>query len=86
MIKVSTNGIAMLGKRPRVHTFTSASSLNNDNIIKSYGNPSTCDKESLQSSYRGEHKMKLLVGYETTSKLLFSVNPLSYSYKCHKQP
>ena len=72
--------------RLRVHTFTSASSLNNDNIIGSYNNPSTCNKESLQSSYHGEHKMKLLVGYETTSKLFFPINPLSYSYKCHKQP
>ena len=60
-----------LKTRPRVHTLTSAKSLNNDSIIKSYGNPSTCNKESLQSSYRGEHKMKLLVTYETTSKLFF---------------
>ena len=75
-----------LKTRPRVHIFNSAKSLNNDNIIKSYGNPSTCDKESLQSFYRGEHKMKLLVGYETTSKLFFPINPLGYSYKCHKQP
>ena len=72
--------------RPRVHSFTSAKSLNNDNVIKSYGNPSTCDQESLQSSYSGEHKMKLLVGYEITSKLFFLINFLSYSYKCHKQP
>ena len=63
-----------LKTRPRVHTFTSASSLNNDNIIKSYGNPSTCDKESLQRSYRREHKMKLFVGYETTSKLFFLID------------
>ena len=49
MIKVSVNGIAMLGTRPRVHTFTSASSLNNNNIIGSYNYPSTCNKESLQS-------------------------------------
>ena len=48
MIKVSVNGIAMLGKRPRVHTFTSANSLNNNNIDKSYNNPSTFNKESLQ--------------------------------------
>ena len=33
-----------LETRPRVHIFTSPNSLNNDNIIKSYGNPSTCDK------------------------------------------
>ena len=26
-------------------------SLNNANIIESYNNPSTCDKESLQSFY-----------------------------------
>ena len=38
--------------RPMVHTFTSANSLNNDNIIESYNNPSTCNKESLQSFYR----------------------------------
>ena len=63
-----------LKTRPRFHTFTSANSPNNDNIIKSYGNPSTCNKESLQSSYRGEHKMKLLVGYKTTSKLFFRFN------------
>ena len=75
-----------LETRPRVHTFTSASSLNNDNIIKSYGNPSTCDKESLQSSYHGEQKMKFLVGYETTSKLFYLINLLSYSYKCHEHP
>ena len=43
-------------------------------------------KKSLQSSYHGEHKMKLLVGYKTTSKLFFPINPLSYSYKGHKQP
>ena len=56
MIKMSTNGIAMLEKtRPRVHTFTSANSLNNDNIIGSYNNPSTCDEESLQSSYLAEN-------------------------------
>ena len=28
-------------------------------------------QKSLQSSYRGEHKMKLLVGYETTSSYSF---------------
>ena len=33
-----------LETRPRVHTFTSETSLNNDNIIRSYDNPSTCDK------------------------------------------
>ena len=27
-----------------------------------------------------------MVGYETTSKLFFPINPLGYSYKCHKQP
>ena len=27
-----------------------------------------------------------MVGYETTSKLSFPINPLGYSYKCHKQP
>ena len=69
-----------------VHTFTSARSLNNDNIIGSYNNPSTCKEESLQSSYRAEHKMKLFVGYETTSTLYFLINLLSYSYKCHQQP
>ena len=75
-----------LKTRPRVHIFTSARSLDDDNIIGSYNNASTCNKESLQSSYRGEHKMKLLVGYETTSKLFFLINLLSYSHKCHKEP
>ena len=27
-----------------------------------------------------------MVGYESTSKLFFPINPLGYSYKCHKQP
>ena len=44
-----------LKTRPRVHTFTSAKSLNNDNIIGSYNNPSTCNKESLQTSYLAEN-------------------------------
>ena len=55
-------------------------------IIKSYGNPSMSNKESLQSSYHGEHKMKLIVGHKTTLKLFFLINLLSYSYKCQKQP
>ena len=84
--KVSKTVLQCLKTRPRVHTFTSTKSLNNDNIIKSYGNPSKCDKESLQSSYHGVHKTKSFVGYETTSKLFFPINPLSYSYKCHEQP
>ena len=49
MIKVSENGIAMLGNKARVHTYTSASSLNNNNITGSYNYPSTCNKESLVS-------------------------------------
>ena len=32
-----------------------------------------------------EHE-DIMVGYETTSKLFFPINPLGYSYKCHKQP
>ena len=40
MIKVSVNGIAMIGNKPRVHTFTSASPLNNNNIIQACGAPS----------------------------------------------
>ena len=64
-----------LETRPRVHTFISASSLNNDNIIK-----------SPQSSYLGEHKMKFLLGYETTSKLFFLINPLSIPISVTNSP
>ena len=74
MIKVSGEHIWIIFTPTRVHTFASVSSLNNTNIIGSYNHPSKCDEESLQSSYRGEHNMKLLVGYETTSKLFFLID------------
>ena len=41
---MSENGIAMLEKRPRVHTFTTTIALNNDNIIGSYNNPQHATK------------------------------------------
>ena len=47
MIKVSVNDMQCVETRPRVHTFTSASPLNNNNIIGSHNYPSTCNKESL---------------------------------------
>ena len=43
-----------LKTRPRVRTFASAI-LNNANIIGSYNHPSTCDEETLQSSYLAEN-------------------------------
>ena len=33
-----------------------------------------------------ENEEDIMVGYETTSKLFFPINPLEYSYKRHKQP
>ena len=38
---------------PKVHTFTSASSLNNDNIIRSYKIPSTSNKVSGETTPTG---------------------------------
>ena len=55
MIKVSVNDMQCVETRPRVHTFTSASPLNNNSIIESHNYPSTCNKESLQSSYLVEN-------------------------------
>ena len=57
--------------RPRVHTFTSASPLNNSNIIGSYNHPSKCDEESLQSSYLAENIRNCLYGTKP---------PQSYSF------
>ena len=72
MIKWSTNGIACLKTRPRVYTFV-VQSLNNANIIGSYNHPSTCDEESLQSSYLAENIRR---------NCLYSMKPpQSYSFR-----
>ena len=54
MVKVSENGIAMLGNKAQGYTFTSASSLNNDNIIKSYNNPKHATKTHSKGTNSGE--------------------------------
>ena len=75
-----------LETRPRVHTFTSASSLNNTDIVESYVNPSRATKSSLQSHKQRRANEEIIVGHETTSKLSFPINLMSYPYKCHEQP
>ena len=69
-----------LETRPRVHTFTSASSLNNTDIVESYNNPSTCAKNQSKVPISGEHKIEIAVGYETTSKLSFPINLMSHHH------
>ena len=61
-----------LETRPRVHTFTSASSLNNDNIIRSYGNPSTCDKSHSKVPIAENIRWNCLYGMKP---------PHSYSFR-----
>ena len=81
MIKVSKTVLQCVETRPRVHTFTSASSLNNNNIIGSYNYPSTCNKESLQSHQWRRTNEEIMVGYETTSKLFFLIDLFKSLYQ-----
>ena len=67
-------------------------SLNNANIIELYNNvckgitrSNKCHKQPKSLSIITP-KMKLFVGYETTSKLPFPINLLSHPYKCHRHP
>ena len=63
-----------LKMRPRVRSFASAIS-HSANIIGSYNHPSKCDQEITPKFLSSaEHKKKLFVGYETTSKLFFSID------------
>ena len=61
-----------LETRPRVHTFTSGSSLNNNNIIKSYGNPSTCGRSHSKVPITENIRWNCLYGTKP---------PQSYSFR-----
>ena len=62
--------------RPKVHTFTSASSLNDNNIIGSYNHPSKCDEESLQSSYLAENIRRNYCRVRNHLKAILSVRSI----------
>ena len=68
--------------RPRVRTFASA--LNNANIIGSYNQPSTCNEESLQSSYLVENiRQNCFQGTKPPQIYSFLHTKITQSYSFH---